>query len=84
MMENTDSKRLLILKILSEDDQPLSSQIIKERLQERGTALSERTVRFHMLALDKAGLTEYKGKKGRYLTASGYREIARNQDYPTR
>ncbi|MDA3958349.1 NrpR regulatory domain-containing protein [Oceanispirochaeta sp.] len=81
MMENTDSKRLLILKILSEDDQPLSSQIIKERLQERGTALSERTVRFHMLALDKAGLTEYKGKKGRYLTASGYREIARNQVY---
>ncbi|MBF9017046.1 MULTISPECIES: DUF128 domain-containing protein [unclassified Oceanispirochaeta] len=80
-MEKTDAKRLQILKILSEEDQPLSSQVIKERLQERGTALSERTVRFHMLALDKAGLTEYKEKKGRYLTSGGHKEIARNQVY---
>ena len=80
-MEKTDAKRHLILKILSEEDQPLSSQVIKDRLQERGTALSERTVRFHMLALDKAGLTEYKEKKGRYLTADGYKEVARNQVY---
>ncbi len=80
-MEKTDAKRLLILKILSEEDEPLSSQIIKERLQERGTSLSERTVRFHMLAMDKAGLTEYKEKKGRYLTADGYKELARNQVY---
>ncbi|QEN08643.1 DUF128 domain-containing protein [Oceanispirochaeta crateris] len=80
-METSDAKRLLILKILSEEDQPLSSQVIKERLQERGTSLSERTVRFHMLALDKAGLTEYKEKKGRYLTADGYKEVARNQVY---
>ncbi len=80
-MDKSDAKRLQILKILSDEGQPLSSQVIKERLQERGTVMSERTVRFHMLALDKAGLTEYKEKKGRYLTASGYKEIARNQVY---
>ncbi len=80
-MEKTDAKRLLILKILSEEDEPLSSQVIKERLQERGTSMSERTVRFHMLALDKAGFTEYKEKKGRYLTPDGYKELARNQVY---
>jgi len=81
MMESVDAKRLQILKILSDEDQPLSSQVIKERLQERGMDLSERTVRFHMLALDNAGLTEYKEKKGRYLTPAGYKEIARNQVY---
>jgi repressor of nif and glnA expression len=80
-MERVDLKRIMILKILSEEDQPLSSQVIKERMQERGMELSERTVRFHMLALDKAGFTEYKEKKGRYLTTAGFKEIARNQVY---
>ena len=80
-MIGTDEKRLQIMKILGEEDQPLSSQVIKERLKARGTDMSERTVRFHMLALDKAGLTEYREKKGRYLTPMGLRELARSQVY---
>ncbi len=80
-MESPDEKKLLIMKILGEEEQPLSSQIIKERLEERGTKMSERTVRFHMLALDKAGLTEYREKKGRFLTSLGYKELSRTQVY---
>ena len=80
-MIKSDEKRLMIMKILSEEDQPLSSQVIKERLKERGTDMSERTVRFHMLALDKAGMTEYREKKGRYLTPLGLKELARTQVY---
>ena len=80
-MESPDEKKLLIMKILGEEDQPLSSQVIKERLEERGTKMSERTVRFHMLALDKAGLTEYREKKGRFLTPLGYRELSKTQVY---
>lgn len=80
-MGKSEGKRLMIMKILSEEDQPLSSQVIKERMNERGTNMSERTVRFHMLALDKAGLTEYREKKGRYLTPRGLKELSRTQVY---
>lgn len=70
-------KRLLIMKLLRESREPVSSAVIEEMLKARGIEMSERTVRFHLQALDTAGLTDYKEKKGRYLTPAGLQELER-------
>lgn len=74
MQDKIERKRLAILKILKEVGVPLSSQQITEVLAGRGYDLSERTVRFHLLAMDKQGLTEYIGKQGRKITSKGLEE----------
>lgn len=75
MHEKIERKRLAILRILRDEDKPLGSQQITERLAHLGYDISGRTVRFHMLAMDKEGLTEYIGKHGRRITAKGLEEI---------
>jgi repressor of nif and glnA expression len=77
-MDNPSAeKRLLIMKLLRESREPLSSAVIEEKLLERGIGMSERTVRFHLQALDAAGLTVYREKKGRFLTPAGLQELER-------
>ena len=75
MQDKIERKRLAILKVLKEADGALSSQEIAGRLAEAGYEISERTARFHLLAMDKQGLTEYIGKHGRKITSLGLEEI---------
>lgn len=43
--------------------------------------ISERTVRFHLQALDSLGLTNYREKKGRFLTSKGLVELTKAHVY---
>jgi repressor of nif and glnA expression len=81
MSDRVERKRLLMMKILRESGAPLSSQKIQEQLVSRGMDISERTVRFHLQALDSFGLTGYKEKKGRFLTPKGLMELAKAHVY---
>lgn len=75
MQERIERKRLAILRILRDAGGPLGSQEITERLTGLGYDISGRTVRFHLLAMDKEGLTEYVEKHGRKITDKGIEEI---------
>ncbi len=81
MSDRVERKRLLLMKILRESGSPLSSHKIQEQLVSRGMDISERTVRFHLQALDGQGFTGYKEKKGRYLTQKGMQELAKAHVY---
>lgn len=81
MSDNVQDKRLKILKILKESNEAVSSQKITSKLLEEGLKISERTVRFHLLAMDKKGFTQYIGRKGRLLTKLGEMEITRVKAY---
>lgn len=81
MSDRVERKRLLMMKILRESGAPLSSQKIQEQLVSRGMDISERTVRFHLQALDSLGFTNYREKKGRFLTPKGLRELAKAHVY---
>jgi len=76
MREKVEKKRLAILKILHEDSRPHGSQELAARLVAAGHELSERTVRFHLQALDADGLTVNLGKQGRRITETGARELS--------
>lgn len=75
MSINVEDKRLKILNILHEQKEPLSSHLITLKLNELGVDISERTVRYHLLAMDKKGFTESIDRKGRILTSLGEREL---------
>jgi HTH-type transcriptional regulator, global nitrogen regulator NrpRI len=77
MKDQVERKRLAILHVLMDEKRPVSSKEIAEILEARGYATTERTVRFHLQAMDDEGLTRYIGKKGRILTESGRRELSR-------
>ncbi|HEU18488.1 MAG TPA: DUF128 domain-containing protein [Deltaproteobacteria bacterium] len=76
MNEKSEKKKLSILRILREPEQPLSGSAINAQLHERGHDMSERTVRFYLLAMDKDGLTENCGKRGRKITELGLKELS--------
>ncbi len=76
MAEKSEKKRLAILRIVQASNKPIPSQNITEQLQSIGYDISERTVRFHLLNMDKEGLTEYVGKHGRRITDLGIKEMA--------
>lgn len=77
MAEKIEKKRLAILRILKDTNRPLASQKITEQLENMGYDISDRTVRFHLLAMDKDGLTEYIGKHGRKITNKGVLELSK-------
>ncbi len=81
--DDIERKVLLILKILHESAEPAGARVIARKMAERGVALSERTVRYHLKIMDERGLTELIGRRdGRVITDQGFREIsdARVQD----
>lgn len=77
MKDSIERKRLTILKILLESQKPVGSLVIKKRLMDMGHNIPDRTVRFHLLYLDKMGFTEYLRKKGRRITEKGISELSR-------
>lgn len=82
MQSTIEKKRLAILGVLHEyNSDAIGSNIITNRLTEMGYNISERTVRFHLLSMDKAGYTEYLPKKGRRITQKGIAEMSRARIY---
>ncbi len=77
MNDSIEKKRLAILKTLSRANAPVISQKITEDLLGQGYDISERTVRFHLLSLDKDGLTVDMGKSGRKITEKGITELSK-------
>jgi repressor of nif and glnA expression len=81
MRDKTEEKRLAILKSLRDANGAQGSSKITERLLAMGHDMSERTVRFHLLELDKVGLTQNLGRSGRAITAKGLNELDSAQSY---
>jgi len=75
MTDTVEKKRLQILRILRDANAPVASQEITEKLKNTGYDISERTVRFHLLAMDKEGLTQYVDRHGRRITEKGLTEL---------
>jgi repressor of nif and glnA expression len=71
----TERKIVAILKVLSESTEPVGSISIARALQDHGTYLSERAVRYHLRITDERGFTEPLGRDGRMLTAKGLDEL---------
>lgn len=76
MKDKIEKTRLAILRVLQEANRPLGSSRIGERLAAMGLEVSERTVRFYLLALDREGLTQNLGKRGRQITEPGVEELS--------
>jgi hypothetical protein len=82
-VEDVERKGLLILKILSESQEPVGARVIASRMKDSGLDLSERTVRYHLKLMDDKGLTRLIGRRdGRLITDHGKDELsnARVQD----
>ena len=73
-MDKRQKKRLAILDVLSLSGQVLSSTRITELLIGQGMDISERSVRIYLGELDKEGLTENHGRRGRLITEKGKHE----------
>ncbi len=78
MREDVKANYLRILRILAQEGAPLSSREIARRLAIRGYEMSERTIRFYLSKMDRAGFTENLGKKGRIITELGKKEVEEN------
>jgi HTH-type transcriptional regulator, global nitrogen regulator NrpRI len=81
MVEKIEKKRLAILRILKDSNKPLASAKITDQLFKMGYDISDRTVRFHLLSMDKDGLTKYIGKHGREITNTGIQELSKARIY---
>ena len=81
MSSRVEHRRLMMMKVLRNSRVPLSSEKIQQQLTSQGIDISERTVRFHLQALDSLGFTGYREKKGRYLTPRGLKELTRTRVY---
>ena len=79
MRERIEKKRLAILRVLKDANEPLTSRIISEQLINTGYDITERTVRFHLLSMDKEGLTESAGRHGRRITQKGVLELSKSR-----
>ncbi len=75
MTEKTEKKELAILRLLQKANGPVSGARLVDNLQAMGHEVSERTVRHYLLDLDRRGLTENLGKKGRVITELGQLEL---------
>jgi repressor of nif and glnA expression len=76
MATKVDRIRNAILKALSEDEAPAGAAKLALRLRAMGLDSRPRTVRAHLLELDREGLTEMVSRRqGRQLTDRGKREL---------
>ncbi len=75
MSEKAERKRLAILRALQEANGPMGSAAITERLLAEHYEISERTVRHHLGIMDRDGLTDNQGRRGRRITQHGLEEL---------
>jgi repressor of nif and glnA expression len=74
--DKIEKKRLTILGILKEAKEPLGSLKIMELMNHMRYDIRERTVRFHLQAMDETGLTECVGRRGHRITPQGLLELS--------
>ncbi len=76
MRSRTNRVRNAILNALSEEESPAGAVRLRFRLRAMGLDLQPRTVRAHLLDLDRDGFTELVSRRqGRRLTERGVREL---------
>ena len=75
MIDKNEKKRLAILRTLNQANTPMGSSKITEQLKAIGYEVSERTVRYYLLGMDREGLTECFGKRGRRISELGRKEL---------
>jgi repressor of nif and glnA expression len=75
MYTSSQRKIVSILNILREAEKPLGGTRIAQKLQELGYDLSQRTARYYLKKMDKDGLTQDIGKRGRIITPKGEGEL---------
>lgn len=68
-------KLIAILRVIRESQTPVGARLIAYRLNERGYAIGERAVRYHLHILDAQGLTRRLGYDGRVITERGIGEL---------
>lgn len=68
-------KLIEILRILHENKEPIGARLIADKMNERGYAIGERGVRYHLRILDERGLTQRQGYDGRVITEQGINEL---------
>lgn len=76
-MEAKAMKRAVgILRALREAGRPLGASRLARELEAMGIDMSQRTVRYYLAMLDRAGMTRSCGRKGREITPLGEQEVA--------
>ncbi|AKJ63840.1 DUF128 domain-containing protein [Kiritimatiella glycovorans] len=73
-MDKRARKRWAILDVLKGAREPMSGGRVAAELAGRGMEISERTVRLYLRELDREGLTEHHGRRGRTITDRGRSE----------
>ena len=80
-MSESEHRMIEILNILNEQEKPVGSKIIANKLKEKGFNLGERAVRYHMQILDEKGFSEKKGYSGRIITDLGREKLEKGLVY---
>lgn len=76
-MSKKEISRLAILKILSESNKPIGAARIRASLLSVGMDVQPRTIRLHLLNLDREGLTiQISRRTGRVIAEKGRQELA--------
>ena len=76
-MTKKEKTRLAILKILNDHANPIGAAKIRGALLSSGMDVQPRTIRFHLLALDRTGLTTLVSRRtGRLISDRGREELA--------
>lgn len=73
---NVERKLVEIMRIISESDKPVGARLIADELHNRGYAIGERAVRYHLRILDERGFTKKHGYIGRTITERGKKELS--------
>ncbi len=77
MVKKSQKIRLAILKSLQNASKPAGASFIQKQLLAEGIEIQPRTVRFHLLELDREGLTHFVSRRlGREITSRGIDELA--------
>jgi len=74
---DTEPLRWAILRALAEADGPIGAQRLTERVAMQGVVAPARTIRYHLLQLDREGLTRGRSRRaGREITMAGRDALA--------
>ncbi|MBN2110933.1 MAG: DUF128 domain-containing protein [Methanosarcinaceae archaeon] len=73
---NVERKLVEIIRIISESEKPMGARLIADEMHNRGYAIGERAVRYHLRILDERGFTEKHGYIGRTITERGKKELS--------
>ena len=79
--EDVYRKQIEILRILSEQSEPVGSLFLQREMARRGFLLSDRTIRYHLKILEERGLVESHEKAGRTISKAGLEELSRALAY---